>query len=48
MNETYGGDPTLSAAMSCAFVQGLQGDDLSTGVAATAKHFWGTPRLWAD
>jgi len=28
-------------AMSCAFVQGLQGDDLSTGVAATAKHFLG-------
>lgn len=41
VNETYGGDPTLSAAMSCAFVQGLQGDDLSTGVAATAKHFLG-------
>lgn len=41
VNETYGGDPTLNAAMSCAFVQGLQGDDLSTGVAATAKHFLG-------
>lgn len=41
VNETYGGDPTLSAAMSCAFVQGLQGNDLSTGVAATAKHFLG-------
>lgn len=41
VNETYGGDPTLSAAMSYAFVQGLQGDDLSTGVAATAKHFLG-------
>ena len=41
VNETYGGDPTLSAAMSCAFVQGLQGDDLSTGVAATAKYFLG-------
>ena len=41
VNEAYGGDPTLSAAMSCAFVQGLQGDDLSTGVAATAKHFLG-------
>lgn len=41
VNETYGGDPTLSAAMSCAFVQGLQGDDLSTGVAAIAKHFLG-------
>jgi len=41
VNETYGGDPTLSAAMSCAFVEGLQGSDLSTGVAATAKHFLG-------
>lgn len=41
VNETYGGDPTLSAAMSCAYVQGLQGDNLSTGVAATAKHFLG-------
>lgn len=41
VNETYGGDPTLSAAMSCAYVAGLQGENLSTGVAATAKHFLG-------
>ena len=41
INETYGGDPTLCAMMSCAFVDGLQGRDLSTGVAATAKHFLG-------
>lgn len=41
INETYGGDPTLCAAMSCAFTEGLQGQDLSTGVAATAKHFLG-------
>ena len=41
VNETYGGDPTLSAMMSCAYVDGLQGDDLRTGVAATAKHFLG-------
>lgn len=41
VNETYGGDPTLCAAMSCAFTEGLQGQDLSSGVAATAKHFLG-------
>ena len=39
--ETYGEDPTLVAAMGTAFVRGLQGDDLSTGVVATAKHFVG-------
>ncbi len=41
INETYGGDPTLCAIMSCAFTDGLQGDALSAGVAATAKHFLG-------
>lgn len=41
INETYGGDPTLCAMMSCAFVNGLQGDSLDAGVAATAKHFLG-------
>ncbi len=40
-NETYGGDPTLSAAMTVAFVKGMQGDDLKAGVAATTKHFLG-------
>lgn len=40
-NETYGGDPTLSAAMTVAFVRGMQGDDLKKGTAATAKHFLG-------
>ena len=40
-NETYGNDPTLVSDMSCAFVEGLQGDDLTKGVAATAKHFLG-------
>lgn len=40
-NETYGGDPTLSAAMTVAFVKGMQGDDMETGVAATCKHFLG-------
>jgi beta-glucosidase len=40
-NEHYSSDPTLTAAMACAFVAGLQGDDLSQGVAATGKHFIG-------
>lgn len=41
IGETYGEDPTLAAALGVAFVRGIQGDDLSTGVAATAKHFLG-------
>lgn len=40
-NETYGGDPTLSAAMTVAFVKGMQGDDPKTAVAACCKHFLG-------
>lgn len=41
VNETYGGDPTLCAQMGTAFVQGLQGENPKTGVAATLKHFLG-------
>lgn len=41
VNETYGGDPTLNAIMGCAYVEGLQGTCMYTGVAATAKHFIG-------
>lgn len=41
VGETYGEDPTLCAAMSVAFVRGLQTDDLRNGVAATGKHFLG-------
>ncbi|RCW43499.1 glycoside hydrolase family 3 N-terminal domain-containing protein [Paenibacillus prosopidis] len=41
VGETYGEDPTLSAAMSVAFTRGLQGDELQEGVVATAKHFLG-------
>lgn len=41
INETYGNDPTLVAEMSCAFVEGIQGEDHKEGVAATAKHFLG-------
>lgn len=40
-NEGYGEDPTLAAEMTVAFVQGLQGEDLKTGVACTGKHFLG-------
>lgn len=39
--ESYGEDAYLTSRMGVAFVQGLQGEDLSTGVAATVKHFAG-------
>ena len=39
--ETYGEDPYLVARMGTAFVEGLQGADLTQGVIATAKHFVG-------
>jgi beta-glucosidase len=39
--ETYGEDPYLVSRMGNAFVRGLQGEDLSEGVIATAKHFVG-------
>ncbi len=41
VEETYGEDPVLSGAIGTAYVQGLQGDDLRQGVAATGKHFLG-------
>lgn len=41
MHETYGEDPYLVAAMSVAYIRGMQGADLSDGVIATAKHFIG-------
>ena len=41
VHETYGEDPMLAATFGVAFVKGLQGDDLSQGVYATAKHFMG-------
>lgn len=40
-NETYGGDPTLCASFSVSFIRGMQGEDLTRGVAATCKHFLG-------
>lgn len=39
--ESYGEDAYLSASMASAFVEGLQCDNLRTGVAACTKHFLG-------
>ncbi|MFC2111715.1 glycoside hydrolase family 3 N-terminal domain-containing protein [Bacteroidota bacterium] len=41
IEESYGEDAYLTAAMGLAFVKGLQGEDFRTGVAATTKHFAG-------
>ena len=41
IEESYGEDCYLSAAMGVAFVKGLQKNDLSKGVAACSKHFLG-------
>lgn len=41
LEESYGEDAYLSAAMGCAFVRGLQHGDLKKGVAACSKHFLG-------
>lgn len=41
IEESYGEDSYLSAAMGVAFVKGLQKNDLKKGVAACSKHFLG-------
>ncbi len=41
LEESYGEDSYLSAAMAAAFVRGLQHGDLKKGVAACTKHFLG-------
>ncbi len=41
VEETFGEDPLLAAQMGTAYVRGLQGSDLSTGIMATGKHFAG-------
>jgi beta-glucosidase len=41
IEETFGEDPTLASHFAVAYIQGLQSDDLSEGVAATGKHFIG-------
>ncbi len=39
--ETFGEDPYLVSRMGAAYVKGLQGDSLKTGIIATGKHFVG-------
>lgn len=50
--ETFGEDPMLAGVMAAANIEGMQGDDLSSGktVAGTAKHFLGysLPRSGRD
>src|SRR6266700_2668748 len=41
VEETYGEDPVLTGTIGTAYIQGLQGDDLRNGVAATGKHVLG-------
>lgn len=41
LEESYGEDGYLSAAIAVGFVKGLQHDGLSTGIAACTKHFLG-------
>jgi beta-glucosidase len=39
--ETFGEDPYLTSVMGAAYIRGLQGEDWTEGVMATAKHFVG-------
>src|SRR5512144_1484768 len=39
--ETFGEDPTLVTQFGLAYIRGLQGPDLRSGIMATAKHFLG-------
>jgi beta-glucosidase len=39
VEETQGEDHYLAACMGVAYIKGLQGDDLKSGVIATGKHF---------
>ena len=41
MEESLGEDAYLTSSLGLAFIKGLQGDDLRTGIAATSKHFAG-------
>ncbi|GIL13387.1 MAG: beta-glucosidase [Chloroflexota bacterium] len=41
VEETFGEDPYLVARLGAAYIKGLQGEDLKTGIVATAKHFVG-------
>ncbi|HEX3049935.1 MAG TPA: glycoside hydrolase family 3 N-terminal domain-containing protein [Aggregatilineaceae bacterium] len=39
VEETFGEDPYLVTQMGKAYIKGVQGSDLRSGIAATAKHF---------
>ncbi|MFI9761337.1 glycoside hydrolase family 3 N-terminal domain-containing protein [Streptomyces sp. NPDC051963] len=41
VHETWGEDPYLISAFAVAFTRGMQGEDLTQGAIATAKHFLG-------
>ncbi len=41
VEETYGEDPYLATALGVAYVRGMQGSDIGTGVVATGKHLVG-------
>ena len=41
VEETFGEDAYLTAKLGTAYIKGIQGSDLSQGVAATGKHFVG-------
>jgi beta-glucosidase len=41
IEETYGEDPYLAAELGCAYIRGIQGDQLIDGVIATGKHLVG-------
>jgi beta-glucosidase len=41
LEETFGEDPYLVATLGCAYIRGIQGQDISEGVVATGKHFVG-------
>jgi len=41
VHETYGEDQELAAQVGVAFVRGINGRDLDSGVTATGKHFLG-------
>ncbi|MBC7810772.1 MAG: glycoside hydrolase family 3 C-terminal domain-containing protein [Burkholderiales bacterium] len=41
VEETFGEDAYLVARMGAAYINGIQGDDLTSGVIATGKHFVG-------
>lgn len=41
VEETFGEDPYLTASLGVAYINGIQGESLTDGVAATGKHFVG-------